>query len=415
MANRAPTVFISYSHDNQVLVAWVRTLGERLETNGVNVKLDQLGVRPGDDLIGFMETGLTEADVAVVVSSSGWVRKFRSNRGSGARVEGRALAAQQMSDPPALRVIPIIRENEDSKNLVPTLFSSLYRIDFRDDTEYEERYAELLEAIRGESPGRQPQPGMDKPEMPPQQPTLNLPKRSEPHVSAALSSAVTFGPSSDSAIGERYHILLDKPDDWVIDLGNKNYAYNKYLPEFQIQWGDTTEDKCLGWWPSAAFFLDPELRITELKLLYRSTVIYETQLWVFDGHRRYLPKPSNGVADDHGTLWYQYYDLSSIEGKLLRMFTDEAFDYSSREFRCVQFLLFENEESRKRFDLYYLHHKDDFPDRVLEQEFQDEISTDRAIGHLQGSALQIARAYKAYQQWTEEGLNTVHMAHQPKR
>jgi hypothetical protein len=217
----------------------------------------------------------------------------------------------------------------------------------------------------------------------------------------------------DKPIYERYQILLGNPNDWVVDWGNRDYAYNRYSPEFQMKCGDITDSKG-SWEPCAAFFLDSEMFFTKLELFYHSTVVYETELWAFDGLRSFVPKASNGMAGNHGTLWYFYYDLSSIEGKLLRIFTDERYDYSSREHRCVQFLLFENEESKERFNLYFLQHKDDFPDSTLEQEFEHEISTEEREGHHRAfSAIHVARAYKVYQQWTDEGLNPIRMAHQP--
>jgi|SRR5450759_1325737 len=217
----------------------------------------------------------------------------------------------------------------------------------------------------------------------------------------------------DRSIYERYQILLDNPNDWLVDWGNRNYAYDKYSPEFQMKCGDMNDSRG-SWEPCAAFFLDPDMLFTKLELFFHSTVVYETELWAFDGLRRYVPKASIGIAGDQGTLRYFYYDLSSIEGKLLRMFTNESLDYSSREYRCVQFLLFENEESRQRFDLYYLQHKDDFPDSVLEQEFEREISAEESEGHHRTfSVIHVARAYKVYKQWTDEGLNPVRMAYQP--
>lgn len=97
------------------------------------------------------------------------------------------------------------------------------------------------------------------------------------------------------------------------------------------------------------------------------------------------------------------------------MFTNENLDYSGRMHpQCVQFLLFEDEESTERFNRYYLQHKDDFSDSTLEQEFKYEISTEEHEGHHgEFTVIHIARAYKVYQQWTDEGLNPIRMAHRP--
>lgn len=217
----------------------------------------------------------------------------------------------------------------------------------------------------------------------------------------------------DKPIYERYRILLSNPGDWVVDWDNRNYAYNRYSPEFQMRCGKFG-DASGSWEPCAAFFMDSSMLFTELKLFYHSTVIYETELSGFDGLRRFLPKASIGTGNGHSELlWYFYYDLSSTEGKLLRMFTNEELDYSSREYRCAQFLLFENKEGRECFDEYYARHKDDFPDSILEREFEHAFAAEQQEGHHRMlSVVHIARAYKVYQKWTDEGMNPIRMAHQ---
>ena len=86
-----------------------------------------------------------------------------------------------------------------------------------------------------------------------------------------------------------------------------------------------------GWWPAAAFYTHPVMHFFPLKILYHSTVIYETELWSFDEFRKYLPKADNCKVDGKMDFWYSYYLLDTIEGKLLRMFTNGNLDISSRE------------------------------------------------------------------------------------
>ena len=54
-----PTVFISYSHDNDEHRAWVLKLATDLRYHGVNAILDQWDLRIGTDLRFFMENGLS--------------------------------------------------------------------------------------------------------------------------------------------------------------------------------------------------------------------------------------------------------------------------------------------------------------------------------------------------------------------
>lgn len=46
----APKVFISYSHDSQQHKDWVLRLANELRTNGIDAKLDQWDLSPGQDI-----------------------------------------------------------------------------------------------------------------------------------------------------------------------------------------------------------------------------------------------------------------------------------------------------------------------------------------------------------------------------
>jgi len=43
-----PTTFISYSWESEELKSWVKDLATKLRSNGIDVKLDQWEVVPGD-------------------------------------------------------------------------------------------------------------------------------------------------------------------------------------------------------------------------------------------------------------------------------------------------------------------------------------------------------------------------------
>lgn len=50
-----PKVFISYAWESEALKDWVRNLAIELRNKGVDAKLDQWEVVPGDQLPHFME------------------------------------------------------------------------------------------------------------------------------------------------------------------------------------------------------------------------------------------------------------------------------------------------------------------------------------------------------------------------
>jgi len=80
----APKVFISYSHDSQQHKEWVLGLASALRTNGIDAKLDQWDLSPGQDIAAFMAEGIRTADRVLLICTSPYVSKGRSrNRWSG--------------------------------------------------------------------------------------------------------------------------------------------------------------------------------------------------------------------------------------------------------------------------------------------------------------------------------------------
>ena len=156
-----------------------------------------------------------------------------------------------------------------------------------------------------------------------------------------------------------------------------------------------------GWWPAAAFYTHPVMHISPLKILYHSTVIYETELWSFDEFRKYLPKADNCMVDGKMDFWYSYYLLDTIEGKLLRLFTKGNLDISSREPNYNQLLIFRNIKDKEDYDFYLKNHFSDYTDDEIYNEYKYQIQEDNDdnMGGLIYSAFQVAKCAKIYGDW----------------
>lgn len=196
MTERAPKVFLSYSHDDQGHKDWVLTLATRLVANGVDVILDQWDLSLGSDLPRFIESGLTEADRVLAICTSTYVAKANAGQG-GVGYEKMILTAQVMQDITADRIIPVIRRN-NGPSLLPTFLSSRVYIDFRDDASYEKRYAELIREIHGQKIKPRPPLGANPFREQQQLTTPKLFTRPECYVSPALSGVVTFDYSNNN-------------------------------------------------------------------------------------------------------------------------------------------------------------------------------------------------------------------------
>lgn len=196
MAECAPKVFISYSHDDQEHKDWVLTLATRLVADGVDVILDRWDLTLGGDLPRFMESGLTRADRVLAICTSAYVTKANAGKG-GVGYEKMILTAQLMQDVTADRIIPVVRRN-DVQPVLPTFLGLRRYVDFCDASGYEAKYAELVREIHGERIAPRPplgaNPFRDIPVLVPPK----LSDRPERYVSPALSGTVTFDYSNNN-------------------------------------------------------------------------------------------------------------------------------------------------------------------------------------------------------------------------
>jgi hypothetical protein len=196
VTERVPKVFVSSLHDGQEHKDWVLTLSTRLVANGVNVLLDQWDLNLGGDLPRSVESGLTEADRVLTACTEGYVGKANAGKG-GVGYEKMILTAQLMQDITAEKIIPVLRRNS-LPVVLPTFLGTGVYVDFRDDAQYEAKYAELVREIHGvrikpRPPlGKNPFTEIQSYEVP------SLSMRPERYVAPALSGTVTFDYSNNN-------------------------------------------------------------------------------------------------------------------------------------------------------------------------------------------------------------------------
>jgi len=195
-AGETPRVFFSYSHDSPQHKAWVRDLATRLRANGVDVILDQWELKLGSDLPSFMEASLTASNRVIAVCTETYVFKANKEQG-GVGYEKMILTAQLMRDISSDRIIPVIRDNAQSV-VVPVFLGSRIYLDFRDQTQFEGKYQELLRDIHGAPLLARPPLGRSpftNPALRPPQPFTPDPEK---YASSALSGRVTFDYSNNN-------------------------------------------------------------------------------------------------------------------------------------------------------------------------------------------------------------------------
>ncbi|MFS3511136.1 toll/interleukin-1 receptor domain-containing protein [Citrobacter braakii] len=143
-----PTVFISYSHDNELHKNWVLQLATRLRSNGVDVLLDRWNLKLGQDLAAFMERGLSSSHRVLCICSETYVAKANDGKG-GVGYEKQIITGELLADLNTNWVIPVIRNNPQLKKVPRFLVGRMY-VSFEDDKLYESRYEEVLRELLDE-------------------------------------------------------------------------------------------------------------------------------------------------------------------------------------------------------------------------------------------------------------------------
>ena len=140
-----PKVFISYSHDSPEHKRWVLELGAKLRHNGVDVVLDRWDLTPGDNFTQFMEAGVRDLDWVLVICTDNYVRKANDRKG-GVGYEVQIVTAQLVENLGIDKFIPIIR-HASGQEKTPTFLGGRVYIDFTDDSQFNEKFNDLLHKL----------------------------------------------------------------------------------------------------------------------------------------------------------------------------------------------------------------------------------------------------------------------------
>ena len=150
---------------------------------------------------------------------------------------------------------------------------------------------------------------------------------------------------------ERMKLLLNQPEDWFKDLGNKNYAYHKQFPEFRIEFIGQKEieegEVC------RFFYTSSEADIGAAIFKYHSTTLFELEYLVVDGSRLEIGKPKlKQIKLGEQRNWYCYFNLSSLNGIFHYFLTNGKIERKSRLDEGCQFLFFKNGKEQDEFNDY---------------------------------------------------------------
>src|SRR5262245_23607588 len=147
--SKPPRVFISYSWESEDHKSWVRYLGERLYEAGIEARLDQWFVQPGESSTAFMEQEVEAADFVLVVCTPSYTRKSINSQGE-VGCEQQIVSGQLMTGTRRSKFIPILRKGGYAPGAdcaIPAHVLGIAWIEFRDDTAFDESLESLIRVI----------------------------------------------------------------------------------------------------------------------------------------------------------------------------------------------------------------------------------------------------------------------------
>ena len=142
--------FISYAWDSPAHQRWVREFAEELLKHGVETVFDQKDLFPGEDAMHFMERGISETAVTLVVCTENYTNKADARHPGGVGYETILSAHEYSRRTPKerARFIPIIRDNGLPPGLkLPKYLGGSFYLDMSGHDWRAEPMTKLVQAI----------------------------------------------------------------------------------------------------------------------------------------------------------------------------------------------------------------------------------------------------------------------------
>jgi len=144
-----PTVFISYSWDDEEHKRWVLNLANRLVDERVNVLLDRYELRLGRNLPLFVETSIRNADRIIIVFTPNYKLKAEKRDG-GVGYEYSIMNAELYENQTNNeKIIPVLR-NGSKTDSIPEFMQQYIHLDMKLDANFETSFTDLLREIYNE-------------------------------------------------------------------------------------------------------------------------------------------------------------------------------------------------------------------------------------------------------------------------
>jgi hypothetical protein len=140
-----PTTFISYAWESEKLKSWVKDLATQLRSNGIDAKLDQWEVVPGDQMPHFMEKSVRDNDFVLIVCTPKYKTKSE-NRIGGVGYEGDIMTAEVLQNANQRKFIPILKSGT-KETALPAWLKGKYFVDLSNEQHFDKNFEDLITTL----------------------------------------------------------------------------------------------------------------------------------------------------------------------------------------------------------------------------------------------------------------------------
>jgi hypothetical protein len=140
-----PTTFISYAWESDILKKWFKDLATQLRNNGIDAKLDQWEVLPGDQMPHFMEKSVRDNDFVLIICTPKYKIKSEERIG-GVGYEGDIMTAEVLQGSNHRKFIPILKSGTKETSM-PTWLKGKYFVDLSSNQHFANNFEDLLTTL----------------------------------------------------------------------------------------------------------------------------------------------------------------------------------------------------------------------------------------------------------------------------
>jgi len=140
-----PKTFISYAWESDEVKEWVKSLATDLRTDGIDAKLDQWEVVPGDQMPHFMEKSVRENDYVLIICTPKYKTKSE-NRIGGVGYEGDIMTAEVLQNSNHRKFIPILKSGTKETS-IPSWLQGKYYVDLSNENHFDNNYSDLTTTL----------------------------------------------------------------------------------------------------------------------------------------------------------------------------------------------------------------------------------------------------------------------------